>query len=41
MLSVEINGENTTYEDLRQKGVLKNYITTQFEGTQGELEEME
>ena len=39
-LHLEINGENTTYDELKQKGTLSNFITTQFDGTHGELEEM-
>jgi hypothetical protein len=38
---LEINGETTTYEELKQKGTLQNYINTHFDGTYGELEEME
>ena len=39
-LHLEINGETTTYDELKQKGTLSNFITTQFDGTHGELEEM-
>ena len=40
-LLLDLDGQTTTYEELKQKGTLQNYISIHFDGTHGELEEME